>query len=82
MAKVKIVLDTAGVKELLRSDEAMNICDDIGNNALKSLGEGYEVNTQKGRNRAITEVKAVYRQTIADNSQNNTILKALGGGGN
>ena len=82
MAKkgVKVVLNRAGVRELLRSAEMMQICEEHANRALASLGSGYEVTTHTGKNRVNAEIRATSRKTLIDNAHNNTILKALGGG--
>ena len=79
--RVKVVLNRAGVRELLRSAEMMQICAEHANRALQSLGAGYEVTTRTGKNRVNAEVRAETREAIADNARNNTILKAIGGGG-
>lgn len=81
MAKqIKFELNRAGVRELLRSREAMAVCSRYANSARGRLGEGYEVSTHTGQNRVNAEVAAVTYQARKENLQNNTILKALGGG--
>lgn len=77
MAKVDIVLNKAGVKELLRSGEMMAICEERANNALKQLGDGYAVTTHTGKNRVNAEVATDSFKAMHENSKNNTILKAL-----
>lgn len=83
MAKkhVRVTLNKKGVRELLRSAEMMQICAEHANRALQSLGDGYEVTTRTGKNRVNAEVRANTRRTLIDNARNNTILKAIGGGG-
>lgn len=80
MAKVEIVLDPAGVRELLKSDAMMRICQQHANRAVAALGDGYEVNTYVGANRVNAEVTAETFLARRDNMKNNSILKALGGG--
>lgn len=80
MAKVEIVLNPAGVRELLKSDDIMQICKEHANRAVSALGDGYAVNTYVGANRVNAEVSAETFLARRDNMKNNTILKALGGG--
>lgn len=77
--KVKFVLNRSGVRELLRSSEMMGVCSKYANQALSSLGGGYEVNTYVGKNRVNAEVAAVSASARRENMENNTILKAIRG---
>lgn len=79
MAKVKFVLNRAGVRDLLRSDEMMSVCQSLATRAQASLGDGYEVTTLVGRNRVNAEIAAISYQARKENSETNSILKALGG---
>lgn len=78
--KVKIVLNRAGVRELMRSQEMSNICTQYAYSAQGRLGDGYEVTCQTGKNRVNAEVAAVSEKARKENSRSNTILKALHGG--
>lgn len=77
MAKYKIVLNRRGVRQLLRSKEMKNICAERAFAAQNRLGEGYGVQYYTANTRAVALVRAVTPETIADNQENNTILKAL-----
>lgn len=79
MSKVKFELDRAGVRELLRSPEAASVCRSYAENVKGRAGEGYEVTTYTGRNRANASVHAETYEARRDNYDNNTLLKALGG---
>ena len=79
MSKVRVELNSSGVKELLRSKEMMAICEQHANRALSRLGEGYVVTTMTGKNRVNASIYAESYQAKKENSENNTILKALGG---
>lgn len=79
MSRVKVVLNEAGVREMLRSQEMLDICKGYADAALGRLGAGYSVSTHVGRNRVNAEVKADWNQTRADNLKNDTILKSLKG---
>lgn len=76
---VKFELNTEGVKSLLQSPEMMEVCKKHANNALARLGNGYEVSTHTGKTRVNAQVEAVTYKARKDNSENNTILKAIRG---
>ena len=80
MSKVKFELNRAGVRELLQSQEAANICRNYAERVQARAGEGYEVTTYVGRNRVNASVHAETAEARKDNYDNNTLLKALGGG--
>jgi len=75
--KVKFELNRAGVRELMKSDAMKGICEDYANRAKQRLGDGYEVDSYVGTNRANAMVYATWYQTKKENSDNNVILKAL-----
>lgn len=77
--KVKFQLNRAGVRELMKSPEMMEICRNYAESAVNRLGDGYETSTYVGKSRVNAEVKAVTYQAAADNLRNNSILKAVQG---
>lgn len=79
MAKVKFELNREGVRELLRSKEMMDVCQEYANNALGKLGDGYEVTTHTGSNRVNAQVAAVTYAAKKENLSDNTIIKAVFG---
>lgn len=79
MAKVRFELNREGVRELLRSKEMMDVCQEYANNALGKLGDGYEVTTHTGSNRVNAEVAAVTYEAKKENLSDNTIIKAVFG---
>lgn len=79
MGKVEIILNEEGVRELLRSDKMMKICEKHANRALRKLGEGYVVTSMRGTNRVNASIYAESYEAKKENMENNTILKALGG---
>lgn len=79
MSKLKFELNRDGVKALMKSSEMMEVCEDYANKALSRLGDGYEVSTMVGKTRCNAQITAVTHKARADNSKNNSILKALGG---
>lgn len=77
MSKVVVKLNRAGVRELLRGEEMQQGLNGLAFSAQSRLGDGYGVQYFVGKNRAIAEVNATSPQAIRENSENNTILKAL-----
>lgn len=77
MADVKIVLNRSGVRELLRSPEMLQICEEHAGVVLDRCGDGYKTDGHTGKNRVNAMVYADTYQAKADNLKNNTILKAL-----
>jgi len=80
MSRVKFELNRAGVRDLLRSPEAAGVCKSYAVAVRGRAGDGYEVTTYTGRNRANASVHAETHEARKDNYENNTLLKALGGG--
>lgn len=79
MSKAKFELNRAGVRQLMQSQEMMNICRDYANEVRARAGDGYEVTTYTGRNRVNASVHAETYEARKDNYEHNTLLKALGG---
>ena len=77
MAKMKFELNKAGVGQLLKSSEMQSVLNSYANAALGRLGEGYEVNSFVGFDRAHAIVAAVTEEARKDNSENNSLLKAV-----
>lgn len=84
--KYKFELNHAGVGQLLNSSEMQAILDGHAGRVLSSAGAGYGVRivSSAGRKKRGTRLKAIIRaETSAakrDVYENNTLLKALGGG--
>ncbi len=76
---VKFELNRSGVRDLLRSDEMMNVCKSYATKSVNALGAGYEVSTHVGRNRVNAQVAAKTFEARKDNAKNNSILKSLRG---
>ena len=77
MSKMQFKLNSAGIRELLRSTEISNACREHANKVAGRCGSGYEVSTYKGTNRANASVVAVTEEAIRENYENNTLEKAL-----
>lgn len=78
MSKLKIKLNSSGVRELLKSAEIKSAVDECANSAVNKLGAGYEAQSRNYPERSGTVVKAVTHSAMKENAENNTILKAVG----
>lgn len=77
MSKLKFVLNKAGVRQLLKSEEMKSILTEKATGIRNRCGEGYEQDIYVGRNRANAMVKTATFQARKENSINNTLLKAV-----
>ena len=80
MSKVNFKLNKAGVRQLLRSQEAMNVVTGYAYSMQSRCGDGYEVTYMTGKNRVNASVAPMTAEARRDNYENNTLLKARGGG--
>lgn len=78
MSKVKVVLNDAGIKELLKSAAVAEVCEDYAKQSLAQCGEHYTMQQRDYPERTGYAVLASDFEGIRDNSKNNTLLKALG----
>lgn len=77
MGKVKVSLNSAGVRELLLSDEVMSACTEQAEKISAKAGEGFGINTRKGKRRAIAQVKTETVSAYFKCLKENTLLKCL-----
>ena len=74
-SKVKVVLDRAGVGELLKCDEIIDVLISEAQSIADNAGEGYDVYV--GPNRANVSVATNTEDAYNDNLDNNTMEKAM-----
>lgn len=79
MIKVEVEIDSKGARDLMRSEEVMQLCESYANDAMSKLGNGYLLTSYIGKNRLNVSIKAMTREARRDQYENNTILKAIGG---
>lgn len=75
--KVRIELNSEGVRELLRSSDIAAVCRQHADQIAGRCGGGYEVTTYTGHNRINASVHAATDEAYRDNLKNNTLLKAV-----
>lgn len=76
--KVKIVLNSAGIQELLKSSEMAAICQDAAGAYMSRLPDGYEIGgPYVGQKRVNVSIGPATEDAKRDNLENNTMLRAL-----
>lgn len=76
--KVKIKLNPAGVRELLKSAPIAGACDEQAQVIRGKAGEGFEVQKRTYPERTGAAVVAVSSEARKRNYKENTLLKAMG----
>lgn len=75
---VQIVLNSAGVRELLKSDAIAAACKEQADAVAARAGDGYIVEQRNYPERTGYAVTAETDEARRDNYNHNTLLKALG----
>ena len=71
----KLKLRRKGIREMLLSDEILEVCVKYAEQKGACLGDGYEVSRYKGKNRVNASVRAVSQKAKKDVLENNSLLK-------
>ncbi len=79
MSKVKIELNSAGIRELLRSEEMQKLLEEQAEAVAGRCGAGYEHDTYLTGGRAVASAFTATPEAKRDNLENNTLLRGLGG---
>lgn len=77
MSKLDFKLNRKGVADLMKSGNMQDVLKGHATSIKNRAGSGYEQDLYVGKNRANAMVKASTYQAKADNTRNNTLLKAL-----
>lgn len=75
MSNIRVKLNKAGVRELLKSGEVMAMLESEAKARAARAGDGYTVNTYVGKNRCNAEIVAETQEARRDNLKNNTLLR-------
>lgn len=78
MSKIKFELDRAGVGELLKSNEMMQLCAEEAITVKGKVGDGYKVTAYRGKTRVNASVHAETAKAKKECYEENTLLKAVG----
>lgn len=79
MAKVKIELNSSGIRQLLKSEEMGQMLKQQAEQVRARCGSGYSTDLYQASSRVIAGVFAETAEAAKQNSRENTLLKALGG---
>ena len=77
MSKVKIELNSSGIREMLRSEEMQAVLEEQASKIAGRCGAGYAHDTYLTGGRAVASAFAESPEAIRDNLDNNTILRSL-----
>lgn len=78
MAKVKIELNSSGIRQLLKSEEVGQMLKQQAEQVRARCGSGYSTDLYQASSRVIAGVFAETAEAAKQNSRENTLLKALG----
>jgi len=74
----ELVLNDAGIQELLKGPEMQGILANIGRERATACGPGYMSEVHVFQKRAAVHVYTADYEAIQDNYENNTLLKVVG----
>lgn len=77
---VIVEINGAGLRSLMHSSEMVSACKEQADKICGKCGEGYATDTYHAQTRAIASVYTDSFKAMKDNMDNNTLLKAMGGG--
>lgn len=80
MAKIEVELNSAGIRALLKGGEVEKMVGDTAAKVASRAGSGYSNDTKQMSGRVIASAYADTEEARKDSLENNTLLKALGGG--
>ena len=78
MDKVKIELNSSGIRQLLKSEEMGQMLKKQAEQVRARCGSGYSTDLYQASSRVIAGVFAETAEAAKQNSRENTLLKALG----
>lgn len=78
MGSVDFKLDIKGLRELMKSQEMQDILTDAGRQCAGNAGQGYDSRVHTASYVAIANVYPDSEEAAKENSDKNTLLKALG----
>lgn len=77
MSKVRIELNSAGIRELLRSDEMGAVVEGHASAIAARCGDGYAFDRKLMPGRVIASAYTADKDAMRDNLDNNTLLRNL-----
>lgn len=80
MSNIKIELNSAGIREMLKSEPVRQACMQEASRIASRAGDGYVSESRSYPERSGAAVYPNTPKAAMDNLRNNTLLKAMGGG--
>ena len=77
-SKVRVELNDAGIRELLKSAPMQALLATKGQAIAAKAGDGYVSEVKVYQKRAVANIYPETSEAIHDNYENNTLLKAMG----
>lgn len=78
MSKIRVELNSAGVRELLKSPEMQSIVGELAGEIAQRAGDGYASDVKMMGTRVIASAYTETRAAMKDTLENNTLLRAMG----
>lgn len=78
MSKFRFELNIEGLRDLMKSDEMVEVLDEAGSAVADGAGLDYGYRTHEGDYTAITNVYPDSNEARRENLYNNSLLKSLG----
>lgn len=78
MSKFELVLNDAGIQELLKGPEMQSILGEIGREKANAAGPGYLSEVHVFSKRAAVNIFPSDFESTKDNYENNTLIKVVG----
>lgn len=78
MSNVTVELNSEGIQALLKSEEMRDLVGSIATGIANRAGEGYAHDTKMMSTRVIASAYTETTESMSDNAENNTLLRALG----
>lgn len=79
MANVEVKLNSAGVRELLKSAEVKQVCYECAEQVAARAGDGFEIEPRNYPERSGYAVKASDAKSYYHNQKHNTLIRAITG---
>ena len=76
----RVVMNREGAAALLKSGEVAGLVRSHADRIVAAAGQGYEADTWTGDSRVIASAFTATPKAMIDSAQNQTLLRALGGG--
>lgn len=77
MSSLKFDLNESGVRELMQSNEMINVLDEYAQGVIRKCSGNYETSSYVGKTRANVSVVTSDEKTFFKNLNDNEVLKAL-----